>query len=101
MAKTLQEAGFRIYWFTWAVLLFLTLLMLVVSSVPIPRLLLAVFLVLAMFGKASLIGAHFMHLRFEKLSLILTVVVGIFATAAFLFVLIAFDGIRILRLSLT
>ncbi len=100
MAKTLQEAGYRIYWSTWVLLLVLTLVMLVTGFVSLPRVFLAVVLILAMLVKASLIGGHFMHLRFEKLSLVLSVAVGLLATAAVLFLLISFDGIRILRLSL-
>ena len=66
----------------------------------LPKVFVVLLLLGAMLVKASLIGAHFMHLRFEKLSLFLTVAVGILATAAILFLLISFDGIRILRLSL-
>lgn len=100
MAKTLQEVGYRIYWSTWGLLLVLTVVMLVTGYVSLPKVFLVLLLILAMLVKASLIGAHFMHLRFEKLSLVLTVAVGILATATILFLLISFDGIRILRLSL-
>ncbi|MFQ5927418.1 MAG: cytochrome C oxidase subunit IV family protein, partial [Terriglobia bacterium] len=78
----------------------LTLMMVGTGYVSLPKVLIVLLLVLAMLVKASLIGAHFMHLRFEKLSLVLTVAVGILATATILFLLISFDGIRILRLSL-
>ena len=100
MTKTLHEVGYGIYWVTWAVLLALTLLMLATGYVSLPKVLVVFLLLGAMLVKATLIGAHFMHLRFEKLTLVLTVGVGILATATFLFVLIAFDGIRILKLSL-
>ena len=100
MAKTHQEVGYGIYWSTWGLLLALTLLMLVTSYVSLPKGVVVLLLLAAMMVKASLIGAHFMHLRFEKLTLVLTVAVGILATATLLFVLIAFDGIRILKLSL-
>ena len=46
-----------------------------------------------------MIGATFMHLRFEHRGLILAVVLGILATAAALYFLIAIDGARILRLA--
>ncbi len=100
MASTLQKVGYRIYWVTWALLLVLTLLMLVTGFVSLPKIFVALVLLGAMLVKASLIGAYFMHLRFEKLTLVVTVAVGILATATFLFVLIALDGIRILKLSL-
>ena len=100
MTKTLHEVGYGIYWVTWVVLLALTLLMLVTGYVSLPKAFVVFLLLGAMLVKATLIGAHFMHLRFEKFTLVLTVAVGILATATFLFVLIAFDGIRILKLSL-
>ncbi len=99
MAKTLPEAGYRTYWATWLFLLLLTLSMLAVGWLSLPKALIVLLLLVAMLVKASLIGAYFMHLRFEKLSLVLMVALGILATAAFLFGVIAFDGLRILRLS--
>ncbi len=100
MPRTLEDVGYRIYWFTWALLLGLTLLMLATGYLVLPKLVLVVLLILAMLIKALLIGAHFMHLRFEKLSLVLAVAGGILATATALFFLISIDGMRILRLSL-
>lgn len=99
MAQPLQEVGYRIYWSTWGLLLALTLVMLVTGYLSLPKGFVVLFLILAMLVKASLIGAHFMHLRFEKLSLVATVAAGILATAAVLFLLISFDGMRILELS--
>ncbi len=99
MAKTVQEAGYRLYWSTWMLLLLLTLLMLATGYVSLPKRFIVALLTLAMLVKASLIGGHFMHLRFEKLNLVVIVAVGILATAAALFTLILFDGIRIARLS--
>ncbi|MFQ5740841.1 MAG: cytochrome C oxidase subunit IV family protein [Acidobacteriota bacterium] len=99
MAKSVPQASYRVYWFTWVVLLALTLGMLVTGYLPLPKAFILLLLILAMLTKASLIGAHFMHLRFEKFSLVLMVGAGILATAAILFLLISFDGIRILRLS--
>jgi cytochrome c oxidase subunit IV len=45
-----------------------------------------------------LIGAQFMHLRFENAALILAVAGPILFFSAFLFILIAFDGLRILKM---
>ena len=99
MANELPKPGYKLYWGTWAFLLLLTLLMLGTEFVALPKGILIAFLLAAMLVKASLIGAHFMHLRFEKLSLVVMVAAGILATAAILFGVIAFDGLRILRLS--
>ncbi|MFQ5776902.1 MAG: cytochrome C oxidase subunit IV family protein [Terriglobia bacterium] len=99
MARTAQAANYRVYWFTWALLLLLTLGMLGTGHLSLSKGLVLLLLLGAMLAKASLIGAYFMHLRFEKLLLALMVAVGIVATAAALFLLISFDGVRILRLS--
>lgn len=91
--------GYKTYWVTWALLLVLSLVMLLADGAPAARWALVSFLVVAMLVKASLIGSNFMHLRFEKLSLIVAVAAGILATAAALFFVIAVDGLRILQLS--
>ncbi len=98
MAKTLEEVSYRVYWLTWLVLLLLTVGMILVGSASMSKLLVVSLLILAMLVKASLIGGYFMHLRFERLTLVLTVAVGILLTAAALFFLIAPDGVRILKL---
>ena len=90
--------GYKSYWYTWGALLILTLGMIEVGSAAIPGGVIAFLLVLAMLTKATLIGSNFMHLRYEKWSLILTVVIGILFTALALFLGIAPDGIRILSL---
>ncbi len=99
MANHSQVIGYRLYWSTWIVLLALTLGMLLAGHLTLPKGLILALLLGAMLVKASLIGAHFMHLRFEKLGLVAIVAAGILATAAALFVVISFDGVRILRLS--
>ena len=85
----------KTYWITWSVLLAFTLVMLVMDAAPIPRLAFVVFMVVAMLTKASIIGANFMHLRHERLPLVLTVIFGLLVTAIVLFVLIAPDAARI------
>ena len=95
MPGTSLRAGNRTYVGTWAALLFLTVGMLVTGYIPLTRGLLILLLVVAMLTKASLIGAYFMHLRFEKKGLILAVAIGLLATAAFLFGLLALDSYSI------
>lgn len=99
MSKTPREGGYKTYWLTWFLLLLLTLGMVLLNAAPLPRAILLGLLVCAMLAKASLIGANFMHLRFEKVGLALIVVVGILGTAAVLFALLAVDGARVLELS--
>jgi cytochrome c oxidase subunit IV len=85
----------RTYWITWAVLLVFTVVMLSADSASIPRTAFVVFMLAAMLTKASIIGANFMHLRTERLPLVVTVVVGLLVTGTILFVLIAPDALRI------
>lgn len=99
MAKAPEVVSYKVYWVTWFVLLVITIGMILIGSAFTPKLLLVLALLEGMFVKASLISGYFMHLRFEKLTLILVVAVGILFTASVLFFLIAPDGMRILRLS--
>ena len=85
----------RIYWITWLVLLAFTVVMLWMDSVSIPRSAFVAFMLVAMLTKASIIGANFMHLRFERTSLVLIVAVGLLVTATVLYVLIVPDAARI------
>lgn len=85
----------KTYWITWAVLLVFTLAMLWADAASIPRTAFVAFMLVAMLTKASIIGANFMHLRSERLPLVLTVVVGLLVTGLILFVLIAPDAARI------
>lgn len=96
MTEMHPASRYRLYWVIWGVLLALTLLMMVVGSVTIPKGILVGILLVAMLVKASLIGGYFMHLRFERLALVISVAAGLLATAAVLFFLIAPDGVRVL-----
>ena len=85
----------RIYWMTWSVLLVFTVVMLWADSASLPRQAFVIFMLLAMLTKASIIGANFMHLKLERVPLILTVVIGLLVTGAVLYVLIMPDAARI------
>ncbi|HET9830557.1 MAG TPA: cytochrome C oxidase subunit IV family protein [Vicinamibacterales bacterium] len=85
----------RTYWITWSVLLVFTVVMLWADSASLPRIAFIVFMVAAMLTKASIIGANFMHLKSERVPLILTVVVGLLVTGTILYVLIVPDAARI------
>ena len=94
-----KHVNYKLYWLVWLVLLVLTVIMLFVGHGSLSRMAIISLLLVAMSAKASLIGGYFMHLRFEKLVLVLTVALAIVLTALALFILIAPDGARILRLS--
>ena len=85
----------RMYWITWSVLLVFTVVMLWMDGAAIPRTAFVLFMLIAMLTKASIIGANFMHLKSERLPLIVTVAVGLLVTATILYVLIVPDAARI------
>jgi cytochrome c oxidase subunit IV len=88
----------RTYWITWSVLLVFTVVMLAADTASLPRQAFVIFMLIAMLTKASIIGANFMHLKAERVQLVLTVVVGLLVTGTVLYVLIAPDAVRIHRM---
>jgi caa(3)-type oxidase subunit IV len=71
MSDTTAHHGYGIYWKIWGWLLFMTMLALGVGYVDMPQTIKAFALVGITLGKVVLIGAFFMHLRSEKLDLVL------------------------------
>lgn len=90
---------YRGYWIIWMILLAVTLLMIVIEGAGLPAALAVVVLLFGSAIKATLIIFYYMHLKFEHLGLILTVLVGLFVTAILMFVLPAYDGGHILEWS--
>jgi cytochrome c oxidase subunit IV len=89
---------YREYWIAWGVLLTLTILMVGLDRAPLPRGAFLLLVLSAMAVKASIIAAYFMHLRFERLPLVLGIVIGLPVNAAILYFLILPDAIRIFRM---
>jgi len=98
MSGTHPAASYKGYWITWGILLALTAVMLLAEVLSLPAAVVVAILLAAMLVKATLIGAQFMHLRFENAALIVAVAGSILFFSAFLFILIAFDGLRILKM---
>jgi cytochrome c oxidase subunit IV len=94
-----QHTSYRTYWIAWFLLLVLTGIMLLAEKLRLPALATLVVLVGAMLVKATVIGGWFMHLRYERPALVLSVVLGTLATAAALFFLIVPDGISMYHLA--
>ncbi len=93
-----QVTSYRTYWGIWLVLLVLTLLMILLEGLDISTAGTVILLTSAMMVKAVLIGGWFMHLRYERLALVLCVVLGILVTAAFMYFLLIPDALVALRL---
>jgi caa(3)-type oxidase subunit IV len=90
---------YRTYWIAWAILLVLTVVMVVMEAAGISRAAILLVLIVAMLTKATLIGGWFMHLKFERASLVWPVVIGTLATAAVLFFLLIPDGVAAFRMA--
>ena len=94
-----QTIPYRTYWIIWGLLLVLTLAMMAIEAAPFPRVLGVLVLLIAMFVKAGFIVAWFMHLKFERVALQMTIVLATVLTVIFLFGLLVPDGIRMLQLA--
>jgi len=95
MSETGSAASYKGYWITWGIMLVITAIMLLADNLPWSKTAVIALLVVAMLIKVALIGGEFMHLRFEKPLLIWAVAGCMLFFSAFLFILIAFDGVRI------
>ncbi len=84
MAGGHVEFSYKPYWIAWLCLLAITLAMVFIGNQAV--------LIVGMALKATIIGAWFMHLRYERLDFVLCVALGILATSLVLFFLIAPDG---------
>ena len=71
MTERIHPAGYRTYYITWGWLLVLTLLALGIGYVDMPGGIKAVLLVGTTLAKVVIIAAIFMHLRSEKMNLVL------------------------------
>ena len=93
-----HESSMRLFVFVWIWLLGLTALEIVFALVHILPITGMLFLLMALsFVKAGLIVAYFMHLRFERRSLVLSLMPSVLAVIALLFVFFP-DGVRALEL---
>jgi cytochrome c oxidase subunit 4 len=90
------KSPYRAYWISWAILLTITVGMLVAEALRLPRWFLVVFLLCFMMVKAVMIGANFMHLRYEKRNLAFMVAAGILVTSLILYVFVAQESAHVL-----
>lgn len=90
--------GYRIYSVVWLWLLVLTLIELGAVLAHVPRGLLVFLLLTMALMKAALIIAYFMHLRYERLSLVYAVVTPMFFLAIVIFAFMGPDALSVMRL---
>ncbi len=91
-----HEGGYRSYLVTWFWLLIITGLEVAIVLVRVPNVLLALSLLILALMKAALIMGYFMHLRYERLSLVYAVVLPLLL-AVVLFFGVAPDAVNVLR----
>ena len=88
---------YKIYVWTWVALLIVTVAMLLAERFHMPRWFLLVFLLFFMAVKAVMIGANFMHLKFERRNLQVVVAVGLVVTTLILFFFITPESQHVLE----
>ncbi len=93
-----HSEDYRIYSVVWLWLLILTLIELGAVLVHVPRGLLVVLLLIMALMKAALIIAYFMHLRYERLSLVYAVVTPMFFLAIVIFAFMGPDALNVMHL---
>ncbi|MCS6817502.1 MAG: cytochrome C oxidase subunit IV family protein [Blastocatellia bacterium] len=92
------ETGPKLYILTWAWLLVLTAIEVTLAYFHLPVGLMLFLLMGLSVVKAALIMAHFMHLRFERLNLVVTLIPAMVLCITLLMVFFP-DSVRALRLA--
>lgn len=87
----------RLYLWVWSGLLFLTGVEIVLAYQSLSVAVMLGLLLSLSFGKTGLIMAYFMHLRYERLSLVLTILPAVAMCIALMFIFFP-DGLRALAL---
>jgi cytochrome c oxidase subunit IV len=93
------KSPYRSYWISWVILLTITVSMLMAEVLHLPRWFLVVFLLVFMMVKAVMIGANFMHLRYENRSLAFMVAAGILVTSLILYAFVSQESVHVLSLT--
>ncbi len=86
----------RLYLMVWSGLLILTIGEVILAYQPMGVALMLGLLLLLSFGKTGLIVAYFMHLRWERSSLVLTIIPAVAFCIAMMFIVFP-DGLRLLE----
>jgi len=96
VAEPRHEGGYKGYVITWLWLLVITVLEISVVLVGLPKPLLATLLVMMSLMKAALIVAYFMHLRYERVAFIYTVIAPMIVLIVVLVAFVAPDAVHVL-----
>jgi caa(3)-type oxidase subunit IV len=82
MSEAIHQSGKKVYWRVWAQLLAITIAEIIVAFLPISHSLMALLFTVMALMKATLIAAYFMHLKFERLGLIYSIVLPLILIVA-------------------
>lgn len=93
MSDTHGHVSYRVYMWTWLWLAVLTIIALIIGEVNMPRAIKGSLLVVTSLGKVLLIALIFMHLRFEKLNLVMITVIPLIL-AVIMFFMVTPDTIN-------
>lgn len=88
MAETIHKSNRKIYLRVWVQLLIIVIVEIIIALLPISHSLKALFFTITSLMKATLIIAYFMHLRFEKIGLIFSIVLPLILIIALVAALI-------------
>lgn len=97
VAETHAGGGLRLYVFVWGWLLALTIVEVFLAYLRLPLRVMLVLLLGLSIAKAALIMSYFMHLRCERLRLVLALIPALVICIALLFAFFP-DSLRLLEL---
>ena len=91
-----MKDAYKPYWRTWGILLALTIVMLFVDVMGLPRIPFLVIVLVAMMTKAYFIATEFMDLKHERVEVGISIAFSILFFGVFLFAFIVPDGFAVL-----
>ncbi len=96
MTETIHQSGRKVYWRVWFQLLVITVVEVIVAFLPISHSLMALLFTIMALMKAGLIAGYFMHLKFEKIGLIYSIVLPLILIVALVAALIPEGSVALL-----
>ncbi|CUS93681.1 caa(3)-type oxidase, subunit IV [Candidatus Kryptobacter tengchongensis] len=96
MTEMTHKSSKKIYWRVWFQLLAITIVEIIVAFLPISHSLMALLFTIMALMKASLIAGYFMHLKFEQLGLVYSIVLPLILIVALAAALIPDGSVALL-----
>ncbi|MCS7229410.1 MAG: cytochrome C oxidase subunit IV family protein [Candidatus Kryptonium sp.] len=96
MSETIHQSSKKVYWRVWFQLLAITIVEILVAFLPISHSLMALLFTIMALMKAVLIAGYFMHLKFEKIGFIYSIVLPLIILVALAAALIPDGSVALL-----